>query len=69
MSKLEKVGITSIHLKGKALHSFQGYEASVKDLNWETFAIDIIARFEQGTYDNPIGHITKLRQISSVHIY
>ena len=33
----EKVGIVSIHLKGKALEWFQGYETSVKELNWKTF--------------------------------
>ena len=67
--ELEKVGITSIHLEGKALDWFQGYEASVKDLNCEMLATDITALFGQGTYDNPIGQIINLRQISSVHIY
>ena len=55
MPRLEKVGITLIHLEGKALDWFQGYEASVKDLNWETLATNITSRFGQGTYDNPIG--------------
>ena len=38
-------------------------------MNWETLVTDITSRFGQGMYDNPIGQITKLRQISSVHIY
>ena len=67
--KLEKVGIASIHLEGKVIDWFQGHEASVKDLNWEALATNITARFGQGTYDNTIGQITKLRQISYVHIY
>ena len=67
--KLEKVAIASMHLEGKALNWFQGYEPSVKDLNWETLATNITARFRQETYDNPIGQITKLKQISSIHIH
>ena len=69
LPKLEKVGIASMHLEGKALNWSQGYEPSVKHLNWETLATDITARFRQGTYDNPIGQITKLKQISSIHIH
>ena len=65
----EEVRITSIHLESKALDWFQGYEASVKELNWKMFATDIMTQFGQGMYDNPIGQITKLRQASPVHIY
>ena len=43
--ELEKVGIASIHLEGKTLDWFQGYEASIKDLNWETLATDITTQF------------------------
>ena len=65
----EKVGITSIHLDGKALDWFQGYEAPNKVLNWKMFVMDITTRFGQETYDNLIGQITKLRQTSFVHTY
>ena len=47
--ELEKVGIALIHLEGKTLEWFHGYEALVKDLNWETLATYITARFGQGT--------------------
>ena len=57
----EKVGIAFIHLESKALEWFQGYEASVKELNWKTFAADVIVRFGSGMYDNPMGQIIKLR--------
>ena len=30
----EKVGLASLHLEGRALEWFQGYEASNKELNW-----------------------------------
>ena len=38
----EKVRIVSIHLEGKALEWFQGYETFVKELNWNTFTVDVI---------------------------
>uniref|UniRef100_F6HSH4 Uncharacterized protein n=1 Tax=Vitis vinifera TaxID=29760 RepID=F6HSH4_VITVI len=39
---MEKVRIVSIHSEGKALEWFQGYETSVKELNWNTFTADVI---------------------------
>ena len=65
----EKVGIASIHLEGKALDWFQGYEALDNVLNWKTFAMDITTRFGQESYDNYVGQITKLRQTLYVHSY
>ena len=65
----EKVGIASIHLEGKALDWFQGYEASDKVLNWKMFSMDLTTRCGQKTYDNSIGQITKLRKTSFVHSY
>ena len=31
------------------------YEASLKELNWKTFTVDVIVQFGPGTYDNPMG--------------
>ena len=38
----EKVRIVSIHLEGKALEWFQGYENFVKEFIWNTFVVDVI---------------------------
>ena len=57
----EKVGLASLHLKGRALEWFQGYEVSDKEIHWQQFSIDVISRFGPSTYDNPIGQITKLK--------
>lgn len=70
MLELEKVGIASnIHLEGKALDWFHGYEAYIKDLNWKTFAANTIMQFGLGMYANLVGQITKSRQASLVQIY
>ena len=66
MLEQEKVEIASIHLKGKTLQWFKGYEAFVKELNWKTFVANIIMQLGPGTYDNMMGQITKLRQTSLV---
>ncbi|CBI35487.3 unnamed protein product, partial [Vitis vinifera] len=53
--RTEKVEIASIHLKGKTLQWFKGYEAFVKELNWKTFVANIIMQLGPGTYDNMMG--------------
>lgn len=60
------VSVASIHLEGKALEWFQGYEIGAKEITWETFAIDLTARFGRGRFDNPVGQLPKLRQLTSV---
>ena len=55
--------------EGKALDWFHGYEAYVKDLNWKTFAANIIMQLGLGMYANLVGQITKSRQASLVQIY
>lgn len=65
----EKVGLASIHLEGKALEWFQGYEAGNKEFTWDQFSQDVIARFGPSTYDSPMGQLSKLKQTSTVRNY
>jgi hypothetical protein len=65
----EKVNLATIHMEGKALEWFQGYEISNTDLSWQKFTQDLILRFGPGVFDSPIGQLTKLRQVNDVKEY
>ncbi|KAH9692146.1 hypothetical protein KPL70_016314 [Citrus sinensis] len=65
----DMVGLATIHLEGKALEWFQGYEVAVAEPSWRQFSTDLMARFDPGTYDNPVGQLSKLRQTSTVRLY
>lgn len=65
----EKVGLASIHLEGKALEWFQGYEAGNKEFTWDQFSHEVILRFGPSTYDSPMGQLSKLKQASTVRNY
>ncbi|KAH9699108.1 hypothetical protein KPL71_024219 [Citrus sinensis] len=61
----DMVGLATIHLEGKALEWFQGYEVAIAEPSWRQFSTDLMARFGPGTYDNPVGQLSKLRQTST----
>ncbi|KAH9699109.1 hypothetical protein KPL71_024219 [Citrus sinensis] len=65
----DMVGLATIHLEGKALEWFQGYEVAIAEPSWRQFSTDLMARFGPGTYDNPVGQLSKLRQTSTVRLY
>ncbi|XP_052292019.1 uncharacterized protein LOC127900817 [Citrus sinensis] len=65
----DMVGLATIHLEGKALEWFQGYEVAIAEPSWRQFFTDLMARFGPGTYDNPVGQLSELRQISTVRLY
>lgn len=62
----EMVNFASIHSEAKALQWFQRYEVGAKNLNWRVFSTNVIIRFGPGKYENPVGQLIKLRQISTV---
>ena len=49
------VGLASLHLKGRALERFQGYEAINKEIKWTQFYIDVVSRFSPSVNDNLMG--------------
>ena len=66
--ELEKIGIASIYLQGKALDC-----SRVRSISQRLELGDIFYQNNhmiwQGTYGNPISQITKLRQALSIHIF
>ena len=65
----ENLRLASLHLKGNVLEWFQGYGTSNMEINWTQFSIDFVSRFDPSVYDNPIGQITKLKQVFMVRVY
>ena len=51
----EKIGLASLHLKGRALERFQGYKVSNKEIKWTQFYIDVVSRFRPNVYDSLMG--------------
>lgn len=60
------MAIGSIHLEGRALKWFQGYEDANGDINWKKLSIDVISQLGPNFYDSPIRQLTKLKQVSTV---
>ena len=65
----EKVGLTFLHLEGRALEWFQRYEVGNKEIHWQHFSIDVVSKFNLNTYDSHIGQITKLKQVATIRAY
>ncbi|TXG48807.1 hypothetical protein EZV62_024682 [Acer yangbiense] len=63
------MGIIAIHLEGRALDWFQGYEAANGDINWTNFFAGVVSRFDRNIYDSPMGELSKLKQVSTMKVY
>ena len=61
-----------IHLDGKALQWHQRYvksQGALKDLDWQTYAKAMRARFFDNEYSDPMSELVTLRQSASVEEY
>ncbi|KAF8392867.1 hypothetical protein HHK36_021106 [Tetracentron sinense] len=69
VAEADKVYVASLHLEGKVLDWFEGYETAKEVITWQSFAADVIKRFGPNTYDHAMGRLTKLRQTTTVTAY
>ncbi|KAA8522988.1 hypothetical protein F0562_009411 [Nyssa sinensis] len=65
----KKVRLASIHMEDRAIHWFRWYEKTHILRSWREFAGALIARFGDRLFDDAVGQLTKLRQISTVKTY
>ena len=63
------MSLVSIHLEKKTSKWFQSYEVNATNLNWNSFIVDLLTQLGPRKYDNPMGQLTKLGQISYMREY
>ncbi|XP_028055602.1 uncharacterized protein LOC114259772 isoform X1 [Camellia sinensis] len=63
------VKLASLHLENKALQWFQWFEKCHNQINWNTFKEGVVSRFGPNSYEDEMGDLTKLRQVTSVRAY
>ncbi|KAA8519441.1 hypothetical protein F0562_013684 [Nyssa sinensis] len=69
IDETQKVRLASIHMEDRAIHWFRWYEKTHILRSWREFAGALIARFGDSLFDDVVGQLTKLRQISTVKTY
>ncbi|KAA8541233.1 hypothetical protein F0562_025160 [Nyssa sinensis] len=69
IDETQKVRLASIHMEDRAIHWFRWYEKTHILRSWREFDGALIARFGDSLFDDAVGQLTKLRQISTVKTY
>lgn len=65
----QKVKLAAMHLDEKTIQWFQWFEKTNATLDWKGFVEGIVARFGPNIFEDAIGELTKLTQISTVKVY
>ncbi|KAA8531158.1 hypothetical protein F0562_005928 [Nyssa sinensis] len=69
IDETQKVRLASIHMEDRAIHWFRWYKKTHILRSWREFTGALIARFGDSLFDDAVGQLTKLRQISTVKTY
>jgi hypothetical protein len=66
---IQRLAIASFHMEGKALVWFQEMNANRCFPTWDDFIKAMQIRFGQGSYDDPMENLTKVKHVGSVEEY
>lgn len=69
IDETQKVRLAVMHLDEKTIQWFQWFEKAQTVVDWKGFVMGLTTRFGPNVFEDAIGELTKLPQVSTVKIY